>query len=687
MKSRLVYFLFIIIPAFLMITSADTIQTRGNTWYGGDYDPAYCYLLNSLNNAYLKRAGHIDHPGTTAQVYGAVVLRVYHLLDLNEPENLQTAVLKDPERHLFIMNYSFLVLNCIFIFFIGIVAFKTIKNIWLVLLLQAAPFYSSVALYNGLTRVTQESMLLLSTMMMLMTVIWQFTPGMNRAGKKNILLFGLVTGFGMASKIIFFPLVFLPLLLIPEFKNKLRYIIYSVGAFVLFTFPIWTQYRRMFNWFYLMLTHTGTYGNGNTGLLDKATYFKSIINILKTDNLFLVIISISLLVLFCIYLIPQIRRNLSDKLEIKVLQATIVVQLLGLFLVGKMPDIRYMLPYSGLLVINIFCILSLIRYSQNKYAGKYLMPVIVSILLIVIPYSAIKAKNNYYTPMANNEYEASLKKLSGYDNSYARVFCLPSSSVVPSFVFGNVYAWHNYTSELSSLYPNSFFYEPSSHKLITWDQEISFDILKEKFGNKIVLVNQLRGYPLTPEDLQFLASQGLYPEDVFGGKFQTVYELKVAENNMAGQQERKLNILFCDAENVSKDQHYFIAPDGSQFEIGAIRTEEKTHSGKYSVKLTPASPYAMTLTIDDLKPGDKYEVSAWRWGGDKDGYLVASCEDHNLFYSQSNFSLSGETKGWIKVIMSFTLPDGIAGKKMKIFTWNSGRNTIYFDDLEIIKKN
>jgi len=687
MKSKLIYFLLLIIPVFVLITSVETIQTRGNTWYGGDYDPAYCYLLNSLNNAYLKPVGHTDHPGTTSQVYGAIVLRVYHLLDRNEKADLKTAVLKDPERHILIMDYSFLALNCIFLFMMGLIAQKAIKCIWLVLLLQIAPFFSSVALYNGLTRVSQEPMLFFSAMLMLALVIWQFSDNYDRKSNKNILMFGLITGMGMTSKIIFFPLVFLPLMLIPEFKNKIRYVFSSIGAFALFTFPIWAQYKRMFGWFYIMLTHSGTYGTGSEGLIDKATYLENIRNIVITDTVFSVIVSLSLIVLLIIYVIPGIRNILISALELKVLQATVVVQILGLLLVAKMPSIHYMLPYSSLLVLNVFCMLSLYRKSNNKFPGKYFIPVVVSILLIVLPYSGIKAKNNYYSSLANMEYEASVKKLSSYNDSYAKVYCLPSSSVVPSLFFGNAYARRYYSSELAAMYPNSFIYEAPSHKLMSWDTEISFSLLKATFGNKILILNQLRGYPFTPDDLQYLAIQGFKPEDVFGGKFQTIIELKAPSNDTIHRSERPLNEIICDAEEVSKDQLFCISRDGYRFEMGGTRTNEKAHRGKFAAKLTPAHPYAMTLTLDNLKPGATYEVSAWRWGGDKDGYLVAGCEDSKIFYTQGNSAIPGEANGWRKVLMDFTLPNGISGKKMKIFAWNSGQSTMYFDDLEIIKKN
>ena len=76
--------------------------------------------------------------------------------------------------------------------------------------------------------------------------------------------------------------------------------------------------------------------------------------------------------------------------------------------------------------------------------------------------------------MANKEYETTVDQLARYDKSYARVYCLPSSSVVPSLFFGNLYARQEYRSDLELKYSNVFFYDAPNHKLWTWDHPIEF---------------------------------------------------------------------------------------------------------------------------------------------------------------------------------------------------------------------
>jgi hypothetical protein len=686
MQRKFIYLLLVIVPVFVLYTSLETINNRGFNWYGGGYDPEYCYLLNSLNNASLNPVGHIDHPGTTTQVYGAVVLRVFHLFDRNNTGNLRNAVLNDPERHLFVLNYASLALNCLFLCFTGLIALKATGKLWLAILLQTAPFFSAVALYNGLTRVSQESMLLLSAMMMLTIVVWQFLPGLNRASRKNILLFALITGFGMASKIIFFPLVILPLILISGIRNRLLYIVSSICAFVLFTFPIWAQYGRMLKWFAGMLVHTGHYGNGATGLIDKSAYLNNLMNLVSSDIVFSIIIMVSILFLLVIFSIPGQRRNYLASFEVKVLFATTIVEITGLMLVAKMPSNHYMLAYGSLLVLNVFSMISILWTSKNNLITRYLLPAIVLVILIVIPLEGIKAKNQLYSPMANKEYETTVHLLATkYDDSYAKLFCLPSSSLVPSLFFGNIYARQEYRLDLIKKYPNAFFFDAQNHKLWTWDKTIDFNTLISKYGNRIVILNQLRGFPFTQEDFSYLSLQGLALNDVFKGQYQTIYEVTASKDSSFVEQKAIEEIL-CDAETISGDQQACLSVSGYRFLMSGTRTNEKAHSGKFSARLTSDSPYAMTLTLDNLATGDIFEVSAWRHGGNDDGCIVAAGTDAKSFYSQTCTPVSNDANGWNKLLLTFTLPESMNGKFMKIYAWNSGKSTIYFDDLLVKRK-
>src|SRR5262245_51688104 len=67
-------------PVLFALTVLALKEARGPFWYGKNSDPDYAYLFNSLVVAQVRSPGHIDHPGTTLQVFGALVLRARHAL-------------------------------------------------------------------------------------------------------------------------------------------------------------------------------------------------------------------------------------------------------------------------------------------------------------------------------------------------------------------------------------------------------------------------------------------------------------------------------------------------------------------------------------------------------------------------------------------------------------------------------
>src|SRR6266496_3808181 len=48
---------------------------RGPFYCGYYYDPDYNYLFNALNLSLGFRPEHIDHPGTTVQLFGAAIIK------------------------------------------------------------------------------------------------------------------------------------------------------------------------------------------------------------------------------------------------------------------------------------------------------------------------------------------------------------------------------------------------------------------------------------------------------------------------------------------------------------------------------------------------------------------------------------------------------------------------------------
>src|SRR5579863_8286761 len=98
------------IPVVLFAASLICTHARGPFYLRNNFDPEYIYLLNSLSVLNLHAPAHTDHPGTTLQLLGAVILWVQWLgrsLFLHG-QPLNESVLSHPEEYLRGIN---LVLN------------------------------------------------------------------------------------------------------------------------------------------------------------------------------------------------------------------------------------------------------------------------------------------------------------------------------------------------------------------------------------------------------------------------------------------------------------------------------------------------------------------------------------------------------------------------------------------------
>src|SRR2546427_10904976 len=68
-----------VIPAGLFLSSIFLHAIAGSYYLSGTFDPEYVYLLNSLNLLNIHPPSHTDHPGTSLQIFDAIVILRYWL--------------------------------------------------------------------------------------------------------------------------------------------------------------------------------------------------------------------------------------------------------------------------------------------------------------------------------------------------------------------------------------------------------------------------------------------------------------------------------------------------------------------------------------------------------------------------------------------------------------------------------
>jgi signal peptidase I len=496
---------FAVLPVLLVITAVCLNHARGPYWLRVNLDPDYVYLLNASNLAHLQKPGHIDHPGTTVQVLGAITLRVFHFFDFSSKDDLKTDVLKRPEYYLNAINTVMVALNAIVLFILGFVTYKLTRNTWLSLWLQAAPFFSNVILGPGLSRVTPEPLLFFACLLLILILVIflhtqaQISPGTRKGYKTFVLMFSLVIGFGIAGKITFLPLAVIPILALPRLKNKIFYFFAAILSFIFFTLPIIGQYGRFFSWVSRLLTHKGRYGTGEKIMLPFPKYIKNIIKLITGNPFFSVILCISLVILILAFIIPRMRKLSLPHPAFKLLTAVTLSQIFCLLMVARHAGHHYLLPGLCLSGITLFLIFSYLKnllpafkIDLNYLKFSFIL-FIISVFIFINPYVNLK-KMILTKSRLKNKSLAIYQEVATTYKDHAKIYYRFSSSPHYALWFGNILSSNFHADVLGSLYKDVYFFNTIKNNFYGYDDSlpILFGRIQGKYGDKIVFQGSKR---------------------------------------------------------------------------------------------------------------------------------------------------------------------------------------------------
>ena len=678
MKKVLLKSVLLIMPILFLIIGLNF----NRTWFSGD--PEYAYLLNGVNIATFHSVGHTDNPGTPVQMYSAVVLRIAHFFKFSETSDLQTDVLRNPDQYVELERKVSVILNSLMILFLGFGTFFLFRNLWFCLILQATSFLSSNLLEHAFTKVSPEPVLFF-TVMLLVLLILKFYLEVDKTKKIYPWLFACIVGFGVATKATFIPLAVLPFLLLEGKKSKILYLAGCIPAFILFTAPAIPDYPHMAKWFLGLSTHTGTYGHGETGIIDPARYIYDLRAIFANNiTLFISLVLGTILITFSFVSIRI--HGIHSPLSLKFMSSILFVQILGIFMVAKHYHANhYLIPVISLIGILWIFGLLLIKelFLKSKKTTGYIMPAVLIMFLLPGFTNAnyLMAAYHGYS-ITNEEYSMINKRLDHEFPGYIKTYYYPTSiNPYSALRWGNIYAHQLYNDQLCEIYPEGIFYNNQSNSFQLWEADIPTDDLVRDYGSKILLI----GGPMSDDERKSVEMGGLALKEIYHGRSQVIYEVDTAKSLLfMGINTIPLWSISCGGETISKDGKWFLT-GAFKFENNSNQSNEVVRSGKYSIKLPSYNTFAMGILLDSIHPGQHYKVSAWRKGGKGNAFLVATSEKQGEFYLQNCEYYKTDEKSWNKVTLDFSIPSTYSTNKLKVYLWNNGNEAVYFDDFTITR--
>ena len=674
--------LLLAVPLILFFSSQRTIYERDKVWYGGGYDPEYAYLFNSMNMANLRLVGHFDHPGTPMQVFGALVLRATWLV---EPagEDPEYAVLAIPEHYLRILNVATAVLTALMVLIFGFIVLRKTGNPGYALIVQLAPFVSGFVLFNGFTRFTQEAMLMIASLGFASTLIVRVAAGAATDDARDFKLLGWIAGFGLASKILFAPLMIIPLMMAQNSRLRKRFLLYSAVSFLLFTLPVVLLYPRMAYWIIKLLVFSGQYGTGPAGIIDAATYPQNLIWIIQSNPLLA-----GLLVLGLIYLISGaylrfIKKQDFPKSEFRLMLAVIATIVAGYLIVAKSPKESYLLPYEMLTpVVAVILLKQIISIKLFHGKAKVLAFTMAAGLSMVLIPNGVARKKALYSSDKNPLWETFSQAASSMEGGL--VFAHPSSSQEAALYFGNAYSRWNYTAKLRGLYPDTYVYNLASNSITQMDSvSISVQELLKRH-RKLYVSGPLES---AQQIREALTAQGVAVQESFYYKDEKQMILLAGNPDIINEATRTM--IFSSAET-----HQGVAGDEPVAEgISRHGRPDQAKSismiGYGCIQADTASQFAFTTLPLILNSGDSLSVRVFATGMLNDARLViADADSGDVLVMMSPPEKTAWSEHMLEIQTGFGNREAMQ-KKVVAYGWNSGKGKVWFDyfSVEIMRRN
>ena len=669
------------VPLILFFSSQHTIYERDKVWYGGGYDPEYAYLFNSMNMANLRLVGHFDHPGTPMQVFGALVLRATWLI---EPVNgNEEAVLLNPEHYLRILNISTAVLATLMVLAFGFIVLRRTGNPGYALIVQLAPFVSGFVLFNGFTRFTQEAILMIASLGFASTLIVRVAAGAATDDARDFKLLGWIAGFGLASKILFAPLMIIPLMIAQNNRLRKRFLFFSSVSFLLFTLPVVLLYPRMAYWIIKLLVFSGQYGTGPAGIIDAATYPQNLFWIIQSNPVLACLLVLGLIyVISCAYL-RFVKKHDFPESEFRLMLAVIATIVAGYLIVAKSPKESYLLPYEMLTPVVAVILMKQVT-AVKIFRGKarvFAFTVAAGLSLVLIP-NGIARKKALYSSDKNPLWETFSQAASSMEGGL--VFAHPSSSQEAALYFGNAYSRWNYTAKLRGLYPDTYVYNLASNSITQMDSvSISVQELLKRH-RKLYVSGPLES---AQQIREALTAQGVAVQESFYYKDEKQMILLAGNTDIINEATRTM--IFSSAET-----HQGVAGDEPVAEgISRHGRPDQVKSiskiGYGCIQADTASQFAFTTLPLILNSGDSLSVRVFATGMLNDARLViADADSGDVLVMMSPTEKTAWSEHMLEIQTGFGNREAMQ-KKVVAYGWNSGKGKVWFDyfSVEIMRRN
>jgi len=486
------YGIFLLIPGIVLGFSVLLKLAAGPFWLATNFDPSYQYLVNGV---YLVKGlvpNHADHPGTPLQILCWVVGWLFNIG--RSPENVATHILMSPEFYLHVVFIIVSLFSFITSFGLASYVFQKTGDTIAALLTQLPALIFLVMkswetvepVLPVVANVEPEPLLISIVNLFNICLLMAFFSRTPKDESVATLLWGGISGLGVAVKLTFAPLVIVPLIIL-SWRNKVIFVCLFVASFVLCTLPIYSKYPIIWGWISGVIMPTGGNRPGGRGIIG-------------------CFILAALALVFWKFFRGRWDRGISF------ITATLGGILLQFGAVTRHPGAHYLLPGIGLL--SVLLALCYLQGAARHHLGQRLVFIFICVFIIAGAWQA-------------NDYRLKLEGLTQdilafHDHISTRyqkdiiIDYYRSSDQQAALFFGD--GWNlspHLGKELFGLYPDKFYYNIWGNRILNFNDRVwSNDLLAQG------------PYVLFRGDGNFNFSDGPYKVELLEkGRFESIHIL------------------------------------------------------------------------------------------------------------------------------------------------------------------
>lgn len=446
-----------IIPVVFLVVALQLTKASGPQWLGSNFENSYAYLFNSLLIADGKPAYQFQHPGTTTELFGAACLRSS---GQSSREALIGAVLANPETALKKMHRALLAFCAVAVWIFPLLAALRTGSAATGLLLQAPLLFFST-IYSFSIWYSSDLFLVvpsIATASICVILIRQREEG--AVSPMTCGFAGVLCGFGVATKLTFFPMILVAIFCCLGLKRLLAFAACFCIAAALALIPIFSELDKIFVWIFALATHSGYYGSGEVGFARADVYLPDIVHLFSTEPAMVLIplLATAAIVVICL----RARRRDSDSAGWTLAWTAVglfLLQILSFLFIAKHASPHYLIPLYLSTGINLVLLYRVTQRLAGAAAPKF---VVVGISVAVFAAGAL-----HLFVMTPSLIEKLSEAKRGQLTMHARVKERTKDAIVveyyrsisPEFAlyFGNSFAGRAFARELEARYPQHLF--------------------------------------------------------------------------------------------------------------------------------------------------------------------------------------------------------------------------------------